>query len=129
MQLANRLTSFKTNENKTADECGHDEFDRRSAGDRFGFATSTSAYQELIKINHIFSSGPKMRRNSCSQSQSHSRVRMQPSIYHQDDSFQKSSFATLQKQNNDFILMQSPSTVSESNFEGVLKLANQSNQS
>jgi len=95
MQLANRLTSFKTNENKTADECGHDEFDRRSAGDRFGFATSTSAYQELIKVNHIFSSGPKMRRNSCSQSQSHSRVRMQPSIYHQDDSFQKSNFAAL----------------------------------
>ena len=54
---------------------------------------------------------------------------MQPSIYHQDDSFQKSSFAPLQKQNNDFILMQSPSTVSESNLDGVLKLANQSNQS
>ena len=65
MQLANRLTGFKTNENKTAD----DEFDRRSAGDRFGFATSTCAYQEFLKINNIFSGGaPKMRRNSCSQS-------------------------------------------------------------
>lgn len=54
---------------------------------------------------------------------------MQPSIYHQDDSFQKSTFATLQKKDNDFILTQSPSTVSESNLDGALKLANQSNQS
>lgn len=64
MQLANKLNGFKT---QTADGDNQDEFDRRSAGDRFGFATSTSAYHEFIKINQIFSGGaPKMRRNSCS---------------------------------------------------------------
>lgn len=67
--MNNKLNSFKTNENKTADGLNQaDDFDRRSAGGRFGFVASTSAYHEFIKVNQqVFSGGaPKMRRNSCS---------------------------------------------------------------
>jgi hypothetical protein len=71
-------------------------------GDRFGTTAPTTSnsggygaetkfkefYHELIKANDIFgggvvpTSGNRIRRKSCSKSQSHSRVRMQPSIYH-----------------------------------------------
>jgi hypothetical protein len=60
------------------------DFDRRSAGERFQtYQTgrkklgTTSAYHEFMKVNDLFSgTGIKMvRRNSCSKSQSHSRVR------------------------------------------------------
>ena len=71
-------------ENNTADECNNNDFDRRSAGERFGFSGYyTDAYHEFMKVNNIFSG--KMRRNSCSQSQSHSKVRMHPSIYHEEE--------------------------------------------
>lgn len=121
--MNNKISSFKTNENKTADGFNQaDDFDRRSAGGRFGFAASTSAYHEFIKVNHVFSGGaPKMRRNSCSQSQSHSRVRMQPSIYHQDDEFQKDKFTVRIKD------LQHHTEMAEQIKD--LKLTNKSNQS
>ena len=74
----------RSNENNTADGCKDNnvDFDRRSAGARF----ASSAYHEFVKVNNVFSTGVfQMRRKSCSQSQSHSRVRIQPSIYHDED--------------------------------------------
>ena len=54
-------------ENNTADECNNNnDFDRRSAGERFA-QNYTSAYHEFMKVNNIFSGGAlKIRRNSCS---------------------------------------------------------------
>ena len=124
--MNNKMNSFKTNgENKTADGFNQaDDFDRRSAGGRFGFAASTSAYHEFIRVNHVFSGGaPKMRRNSCSQSQSHSRVRMQPSIYHQDDEFEKDKYTVRIKDPD----LQHHTETGEQIPD--LKLTNKSNQS
>ena len=72
------------NSSNTADGFQNDEFDRRSAGNRFG----ASAYHEFMKVNNLFSGVAFKRRQSCSKSQSHSRVRMQPSIYdHGNDEY------------------------------------------
>jgi len=76
-------------------KCG---IDGKSAGDELGTPGPTTSsgggggrfrdfYREFVKVNDLFGgvtniSSIKMRRNSCSKSQSHSRVRMQPSIYH-----------------------------------------------
>ena len=52
------------NSNTTADGFQNDEFDRRSAGNRFG----ASAYHEFIKVNNLFSGVAFKRRQSCSKS-------------------------------------------------------------
>lgn len=87
---------FKSNTNElyTADGFKDDDFDRRSAGERFG-NPQLSAYHELMKVNNLFSGVAFKRRNSCSKSQSHSRVRMQPSIYHNEE-----DYAPLKKPDN-----------------------------
>jgi hypothetical protein len=60
--------------NNSEQQLIENEFDRKSAGERFG-GNMVSIYQELQKINKLFNSSQHKRRNSCSHSQSHSRVR------------------------------------------------------
>ena len=65
-------TSFRLSNPFTNTQDGLDDFDRRSAGERFG----KSAYHEFMKVNNLLQGGAFKRRQSCSKSQSHSRVRM-----------------------------------------------------
>lgn len=118
-------------ENKTADESANDDFDRKSAGERFG----VSAYNEFIKINHLFSNASFKRRNSCSQSQSHSRVRMSTAMYQPTAEFATTHSKGPEEQKISHG-MKSPTTLSEiyqSNHDkrgsqGTLRLTNWSNK-